>query len=164
MAYTNSDGLYLKYGTEKGVSTTAGEYRTVGALREVEFKLTLTSLTTTPAIVSDVTELPAGARIQEVEVITTTVATTGSSAALNVGTIQLNRTTTVDADGLVEALAVTALDAAGETTILRAPVSGTSVGDQIGTSLANTCFITASTSTGTFTAGAATVKVRYFIP
>src|SRR6478736_826811 len=112
MAYSNSDGLYLKFGTEKGVANTAGEYRTNGALREVEFKLTLANLTTANSIVSDVTELPAGARIQEVEVITTAVAATGTSAALNVGVIRLDRTTVVDADGLVEALAVTALDAA----------------------------------------------------
>jgi hypothetical protein len=36
MAWLNNDGLYLKYGTDKAVATTGGEYRTNGALREIE--------------------------------------------------------------------------------------------------------------------------------
>lgn len=164
MAWMNNDGLYLKYGTERTVPNVAGDYRTVGALREIEIKLNATmmkALTTANTIVSDVTELPAGVVVEEVEVVATTVATTGSSAALNLGTIRKDRTTVIDADGLLEAAAVTTIDAAGEKTVYRAPVSGTGVGDQIGVATTYPCYIIASTSTGTFTDGAVTIRIKY---
>lgn len=163
MSWLN-DGLLKKFGVEKTVVNKAGEYVTTGAIREIEVNIDLTALTTTDAIMSDTTWIPANVRIQDVQVITKTVATTGTSAALNVGLIRNDRTTMVDADGFVEALAVTAMDAAGETTTLSAPVSGTSVGNLIGTTIANTGYITAATSTGTFTAGEAIVKIRYYRP
>lgn len=157
----NADGLYLEFGTDKTTAKRAGEFKTVDGTHTVEFDLDLVGLTTSNTIIDDTVQIPAGVRVLEVQVIATTVATTGTSAALNVGLIRTDRTTAYDADGLVEAAAVTTIDALGETTIYRAPVSGTGVGDLVGTVLANTGLLVASTSTGTFTAGAVKVRVLY---
>jgi hypothetical protein len=158
MAWHNADGLYIQYGTEQSDAKRAGEYKTVDNVHVTEFDLDLTVLTTSNTIIDDTVQLDAGVTVLEVQVICTEVATTASSAVLNVGLIRTDRSTAYDADGLVEAAAVTTIDARGETTIYRAPVSGTAVGDLVGTVLANTGLLVASTSTGTFTDG--TVKVR----
>ncbi len=162
--WMNDDGLYLRYGADKTIVNPTGEYVTTGPQRMVEVRnLDLTALTTTAVIVGNSTLLPK-MRIEKVEVIARSAAATGTSAALNIGIIRTTRltgTSGYDIDGLVEALAVTAMDAAGETTVLTAPVSGTSVGDVIGTTLANPYYIIASTSTGTFTQGTVDVRIYY---
>lgn len=159
--WKNADGLYLEFGTDKVVPKRAGEFKTVDGTHTVELDLDLTVLTTDDLILDDTCQLPAGARVIEVQVITTEAATTGTSATLNIGTIRTDRTTVVDDDGLVEALAATALSELGEYTVLRSPVGGTSVGDQIGTALANTVLLIGSTGTGTFTDGTAKIRVLY---
>lgn len=164
MAWHNADGLYIQYGTEKTTPNAAGEYFTLGSLKEVEAYIDLTTLTTSDSIISDTTFIPKGVRIEEVQVVTLDGATTSDSAALNVGLIQTNRSSVIDDDGLVEALAASAMSDDGETTSLRAPVSGTSVGDLIGTTTANVALLIASTSTGTFTAGEVLVRIRYMQP
>src|SRR5687768_4698654 len=116
MAYTNPDGLRLKYGTERTTPNIAGEYRTYGRLHEVEVKLDLTALTETETIVSDVTVIPSGVIIQEIEINTKTAAATG--VAVDIGLIKLDRTTEVDYDGLVAAFPTASMNAAGEKTIL----------------------------------------------
>lgn len=161
-SWTNADGLYLKYGPDKATATTAGEYRKDGPLREVEVKIDLTTLTTSPTIVADTTQIPANVRIEEVEIVTETAATSSGAAALNVGLIRENRSTAYDADGLVKALAITSLDAAGEKTTLRIGTSG--VGDLVGTTLANTGLITADYDTDNFDTGVVIVRVRYYNP
>jgi hypothetical protein len=164
MAEMNADGLYLKFGTEKGQPTDGGAYVTTGALREVEITIDdMTTLTTTHAIHSDAIRIPRGVRIQEIEVITETVATTSTSAALDVGLVRDDRTTAIDVDGLVDALAVTSMDGAGETTLIQGPASAPA-GALVGTTLANSGYIVVGTSTGTFTAGKVVVKIRFYTP
>lgn len=163
MAWLNPDGLYLKYGTEKATATKAGHYKTFGELREVELTLSdLTTLGASSAIVNDVTMLPAGARIEEVEVVCETVATSSGSAALNIGLIREDRTTALDADGLVAALALTSIDGAGEKTVLR--LGSTSAGALIGTTLAYAGLLVADYDTAAYTAGAVRIRIRYYKP
>lgn len=161
MAYMHADGIYQKYGTEKTTPNTAGEYVTTGAIREIEVEITLANLTEAETILSDTTVLPAGARIQEIEVITVTAAATGT--AVDIGLIRTDRATEIDYDGLVAALVTASMNAAGETQVIR--LGSTSAGALIGTTLANVGMITASATTATaFTAGVLHVKIRYFIP
>ncbi len=164
MSWSNPDGLLVKFGTEKATAQKAGEYRTYGRLHEVQVKLTLTSAATGSAIPSgvDLVLLPSGARIDEVEVVAETAATSGGSATLNVGLIREDRTTTYDADGFVAALALTSIDAAGEKTVLR--VGSTSAGAFIGTTLANKGYIVFDWDTAAFTAGVVVVTIRYYVP
>jgi hypothetical protein len=103
MATNNADGLLLKYGTAKTVANLGGEYRTYGRLHEVEIKMDLTALTQSEVIQSDVTVIPSGVILQEVEVDVKTAAATG--VAIDVGLTRLDRTTEVDFDGIIAALA-----------------------------------------------------------
>ncbi len=159
MAWYNSDGLYVKYGTETGVATTAGEYRTNGDLRYIEVEIPdLTVLGTGSSILSDVVVVPKGAFIEKVEIAVDVAATSGGSAALNIGLIRTDRSTALDADGFVAALALTSIDAAGD--VVEFIQGGTSHGALIGTALANNGYLVADYDTAVYTAGA--IKVRVF--
>lgn len=160
--WLNDDGLYLKFGTTKTTAEVGGEYRTNGELREIEVTIDLTDLTSSAAIVSDTTFFPNGARIEEVEIVTQTAATSAGSATLDIGLIQTDRSTAIDADGLVAALAKTAVDAAGEKNVIR--VGSTGAGALIGTTTANVGYITANYGTAAFTAGVIRVRIRYYMP
>lgn len=162
MAWNNPTGPYQKYGTEKTVPNTWGEFKEFGRLCTVEGTLDLTTLATGSTILSDVTYFPKGARIEEVEIVVQTAATSGGAAALNLGLVRTDRTTAYDADGFVAALALTALDAAGEKTVLR--VGSTSAGAFIGTTLANVGLLVADYDTAAYTAGVLKVRIRYYVP
>lgn len=162
MAWLNQDQLYLKHGTEKTVPNKAGEYRNVGGLREVEVKIDLAQVGTNPTILSDVTFIPAGVRIEEVEVVVTVAATSGGAAALNLGLVRTDRTTAISANGLLAAIALTAIDAAGEKVVYRVGTAG--AGSLIGTTTANVGYLTADFDTAAYTAGQIIVRVRYMVP
>jgi hypothetical protein len=160
--WMNSDGLYIKFGTDEADHGVAGEYSTLGPQRMVEAKLTLTEAALTAAIVDDNVWLPAGARIEKVEVIAETAATSGGAAVLNVGLQRQDRSTELDYDGLVAALALTAINAAGETNSLTPGSTG--AGALIGTTLANAGYLTFDYDTAAFTAGVMKVRVYWSKP
>ena len=162
MAYDTPDGLRLKFGTEKAVANKTGEYRTGGRLHEVQTEITLTSLADTSAILADLTLLPSGVRLEEVEIVNKTAATSGGSAVLNIGLVRENRSTAYDADGLIAALALTAYDTAGEKLIVR--VGSTGAGALLGTTTANKGYLVADYDTAAFTAGVIVVTIRYYVP
>lgn len=164
MSYTTPDGLLIKFGTEKAVAQKAGEYHNYGRNHEVEVKLTLTSAATGSAIVTgtDLVLFPAGARIEEVEIVAETAATSAGAATLNLGLVREDRTTTYSAAGFVTALAMTSYDAAGEKTVLRPGSTG--AGALIGTTLANKGYLVFDWDTAAFTAGVLVVTIRYYIP
>lgn len=163
----NSDGLYLEFGTTKTTANTAGEVRKTGNMHEVEVKITLAGLTQSEVVQSDTTFLPAGARIQEVELLTQTAGATGT--AIDVGLIRTDRTTELDYNGLLAAAPLAVMDLAGERTIYTAattvPASATGTGALIGTTLAYDGLITCSMTDATsFTAGVVKVFIRYYMP
>lgn len=155
----NADGLTLKYGTDRAAVGKGGEYVTVGATRELELKIDLTTLTQAETILSDAAVLPAGARIQEVEVVTHTAAATGT--AIDLGTIRMDRTTELDYNGLLAAFPTASMNAAGEKTVI---VDNTTYdGVQVGTTLVYPAYISASMTDATaFTAGVIFVRIRYY--
>lgn len=157
--WLNPDGLYKKYGVTKTTANTGGEYVTTGALREIEVNIPdLTALATGSSILSDVVFTPK-MRIEEVEIVTTTAVTSGGSAVLNVGLVQTDRSTAIDVDGLVEALAIASFNAAGEKVVLRP--GATSAGALIGTTPSAVGYLVADYDTAAFTAGAITIRIRY---
>jgi len=161
MATWTNDGLTRKFGLDKTTGTKGGEYRTNGLLREVEFKINLADLTETETVQSDVVFIPAGVRLAEVKVYTTTAAATGT--AIDLGLIRTDRTTEIDYNGLLAAFPTASMNAAGETTTL---VQGSSnVGALVGTTTANVGYVTASRTDATaFTAGAIVVIISYYVP
>lgn len=172
MSWNNADNLYLKYGTEKTEPKRAGEYSPTTDMHEVVVKINLVDLTETETVMDDTVTIPDGARIQEVELLTEIVATTG--AAIDVGlarrvTAGALTLTEIDYDGLLAAAPTTIMDALGERTIFTevttVPASATGTGALIGTTTTEVGLITASRTTATaFDAGRVHVKIRYYMP
>lgn len=160
--YLNSDGLYWKTGQDEATEGKGGEYNKGGPDHIVEVEIDLTSLALTSTVLSDTVTIPIGARIEEVEVVAETVATSGGAAALNVGLYRTDRTTAIDADGLVAALALTTIDASGEKTVLRPGSTG--AGALIGTTLTNPGLLVADYDTAAYTAGRVVIRVRWYKP
>lgn len=161
--WLNNDGLYIRYGTDEGVSTTAGTYPSMVAGQHVtEVKIpAMTALTTTDTILANSTIIPAGAIISKVEVIAETACTSGGAAILDVGLVRLDRTTEYDYDGLVAALALTSIDADGDVVSL---IQGsTSHGALVGTKLAYAGLVTASEGdANAYTAGEVLIKIYWY--
>jgi len=164
MSWTNSDGLTIYFGKEEAIKSPGGSYEdyTSGAL-VVDFLLPdLTLLTTTAADIGRFF-LPAKHVITRVDVFAQVAATSGGSATLNVG--MKNAKTGADigtADvGVISAMALTAIDATGETTSLTAGSSG--AGGKVGTQISSTNVpvkLTAKYGTAAFTAGAVRIKIH----
>lgn len=166
MAWMDNTGLYQKYGLEQVVSQVAGEYVTDGSQRQIEIKLDLTTLTTTAGTVipgTDSVFFPAGFVIDKIEVFTETAAT-GASSTLNLGLVRSSdRTTEIDNDGLLAAVALTSMDTAGETVTYAKGTSG--AGALVGTTVgSNPGHLTANWGTAAFTAGVVRITIFYHKP
>lgn len=177
MSWTNSDGLYIKMGKEEGISAKGGLPRQAGDTYEFVATIDYSeALSATYAIVdggSDVGPygivIPEGLRIKEVEVFTETAFTSSGtigSATFALGLKQRDRSTELDHDGLLTASFVgSALDAAGETTVVR--VGSTGAGALLGTTLSQDgVLVVANTAHGShpYTAGKAIVRIRGYYP
>jgi hypothetical protein len=179
MSWTNSDGLYVKFGTEEVAVARGGEYATDVAGDVVfEFSVNYTdALTVTPTVLGDLgsetgsfgVHIPKGLRIKEVEVFTMTAFTSSGtigSATLVMGLKREDRTTELDHDGFTAAGFVGGVfDAAGETTVVR--IGTTGVGALVGTTLANdglVCVSNSAHASHPFTAGRAIVRVKGYWP
>lgn len=165
--WKNSDNLLVKLGPSEAASldTTkgaAGEYKTFGPARWTEVVLDLTDLNTSSSIIiNDVAIFPKNARIEEVELVTTTAATSGGSATLDVGLIQnSDRSTAIDEDGLIAAAALATFNAAGER--LNLTVGSTGAGAMIGTTNSTVGLLVAKAGTATFTAGVVRIRIKWF--
>ncbi len=158
--WLNGDGLYIKYGTTRATVANGGEYNVFGGQHVAEFDITLSTLTATSAIINDVVWMPDNVMVDKVEVVATTAAASAGSGTLNVGLVDSDRSTVADADGLVVTLALTAIDAAGETSVLTEGVSGH--GALVGTNLtAGPYLFCADYDTAAYESGVVKVRVFY---
>lgn len=163
--WTNDDGLYIKYGPTEATVVKGGEYMVTGPLHMLEFTVTLADLgsSSAPTILSDTVTVPSTARLERAEVMCQTAVTSaGSGAKLNVGLIDQDRTTAIDIDGIVDSLAQTAFDVAGENALV--PVGGTGAGADLGTTPGNAGLVCAYYETEAFTAGVVVIRIFYYIP
>ena len=106
--------------------------------------------------------VPKGAFIEKVELVVTDAATSANSPTLDFGLIKASdRTTELDDDGPVAALALTSIDADGD--VVEFIQGDTSHGALIGTTLTENGLLCVSVNLDTtgFTAGAAKVRVYY---
>lgn len=156
--WKNADGLYLEFGTTKPAIDVAGEYKSYGDFREINIRLDLTTLTASPAIISQNLKFPTGMRIARIDVISD-VAAVGAGATLDLGLQAEDRSTEIDYNGLLAAVALTTFDAVGETNAYTAGVSG--AGALMGTSTTSVGYLTANYNTAAITAGA--VNIRIFL-
>lgn len=154
--WKNSDRLYLEFGTTKSAVDVAGEYKTYGDFREINIRLDLTTLTSTPAIISQNLKFPTGMRIARIDVISD-VAAVGSGATIDLGLQAEDRSTEIDYNGLLAAVALTSFDTVGETVSYSVGVSG--AGALMGTSTSSVGFLTANYNTAAITAGALDIRI-----
>jgi len=137
-SWTNSDGLYLQFGTAKATAEVGGEFLMYGPNRIAEVLINVGTMSTAAATasspISNTLFFPEGQNlfIEKVEVVTE-VATSATSGALNIGLVQDDRTTvpTGGASAFVAAATTTAFTTAG--TIVSYSVGSNSVGGFVGT-------------------------------
>jgi len=157
MGWYNSDGLYVKFGTEEATVAKVGEYNTRGPQRQFEITLDLTTLTSSDVILDFSTYIPKDAFIEAVELETKTSATSGGSATLSVGLYKSDTTTAISATALVSALAVATIGNAGTRTTLT--LGSTGAGAKIGSTPGFPALVSAKYGTAAFTAGVVAIRV-----
>lgn len=162
-SWFNADGLYVRFGPDASGPTTGGEYLTYGELRELEYRIDLTTLTSTSAIIDDITFLPKGVFVEQVELVMQTAGTSGGTPTLDVGYIQSSdRSTVISNTAFISAQAFTGtLDTLGKKVTYN--VGTTSAGSVVGTTTSSTQVgqLSARANSGTFTAGVAIVRIKY---
>lgn len=154
--WTNSDGLYIKYGVDAATQHKVGEYEDAGGLHVFEAQIDYSDLSAfgTTKILSDTAYFPSNAYIESAVLEVETAFTSGGSATLTLGLIRKDRSTAIDADGIDATVAVAALTA-GATIACD--------GALIGTRLSNVGLLTALVGTANFTAGKAYLRITYRI-
>lgn len=155
--FTHSDGLTQRYGTvdseNKGRKT-----NTNNVVQELVLKIVGTELgdAASNAHLVGAASIPAGAHILSASLEVTTIFTSGGAATMDIGVYKSLDLSIVDEDGIDADIALTAIDAVGDTIACDGAV--------INTNLVNDSLIAASYETAAFTAGEATLIVSYLIP
>lgn len=162
-AYKNADGMWVRPGPVEAVSAKYGEFTTFGQTRVFEQKIDFSDFAAfdTAKVLVNETSIPAGARIERVEV-SVEKAFVGATATLSLGLVQEDRTTLtgLSATGLAAAITVATLV---QGAILDLKVGASFVGALTGVlaPLAVNGLLTATVGTADFTAGIAKVRVFY---
>lgn len=164
--WVNDDGLPVVFGTSEADLARSGEYMTLGGRHWVEVTINLPSLATVAStnetIVAENVTIPAGAFIEQVDVLVTKE-TAGTNANLDLGLVDQDRTTEIDFNGFLAA--ADAFNGGTDLGTLTSYVVGTTeAGALIGTKITNTGLITASADTADFTAGVIVVRIYYSVP
>lgn len=161
--WTNKDGLFLQFGTDKSAIDTGGDYKTYGANRQAEVLIDLTTLTSTAAIQSNTLIFPSGSNlfIEKVEVIAEVGAASGTT--FSVGLIQMDRSTIPSnySTALINAEVTATVATAGmaQTYFQNTTKAGGLIGS-FPASATGPYFITALSS-GTYTTGKVKVRIYY---
>lgn len=162
--FNTTEGLYLKFGTSKVVPATAGEYRTNASLREVEVVISLSTLTSSSAILEDNVFIPKNMFIEEVVLEVQTASTIASGTpTLDVGYMRSSdRTTVISNTAFINAEVDSGvLNTAGKKITYTAGVA--KAGGLIGTTTdtAQVGQLSARANSGLWSAGTAIVRIRY---
>lgn len=155
MSWTNADGLTVLMHGEQGQVKDNGsttESMTQTLIVDIDDGSTIPATAATPA--ANDAYIPAGSYIKNAYLIVET-AFAGATAVLNIGTYQKDGTT-IDADGIDAAIAVTAIDAANDVVVC----DGAQVGGVV-TVGANDAYVKVDYDTAAFTAGKAKLYVEY---
>lgn len=174
--YVNADGLEVKYGVRASTSGSGGTYSDLlGSVNITEFDVDYTTLALgtdgTHAYVLDYdTVLPASAVIEKCEFFVTTAWDSASSdVALNFGLIKrTDFTTIIDTDGLMDTVAKTVIDLAGNLVVTQAagsyPDITTYAGAVIGTALSYDSIVVGYWETHVPTSGAGKLRIYWRMP
>lgn len=178
MSWMNSDGLYVKFGTEEADVAAGGALKEFGALKVLEVDIPYTELlSATAAIVGSVgnpgargVQIPEGALVEKVDTVVTTAFTSSGtigSATLVMGTVLASdRSSAQDVNGLTTSSATgTALGLATAGTVTELTQGSTGHGADVGGSAyaANGILVAANSAHAShpFTAGEVRVRIWY---
>lgn len=157
MSWTNSDGLRIMFGTEKGEANDTGSHA-VPAIHTMEVDIDWSDITAAASHITNQTVndafIPAGAYIKSATIIPSTAFTSAGSATLTVGLCQADQTV-IDADGIDATVAKAALAANTVVACDGALVGGTAT---VG---ANDAYVYFTTGTAAWTAGRARLIIEY---
>jgi hypothetical protein len=155
--WENKDGLFIGFGTRKSESNSAPQVSTSSVTQEIRMAIKGTELNdvATAAEVENGAVIPAGAYLVSANVYVSEAFTSGGVAVLDLGLLNAGTGVITDDDGIDAAVALAALEA-GDTVACD--------GALIGTQLAAANKVIASYDTAAYTAGAATLVVRYVVP
>ncbi len=161
MSWTNSDGLVVRFGTDKGTEKNSGTTED-GVHRTLVHKFAFGDIANTDVTAADPESpfLPADSVITRATLYVTT-AFVGATATLDIG-LKVAAGTNTDDDGIDAAIAVTALDAIGDTINCNGAYVA-SVGNLTGLRITADQYIMTTWDTAAFTAGAATLVVEYLL-
>ncbi len=161
--WTNSDGLNVRFGLEKGAAAKEGALSVSGDENQVVVNIKYTDVTSSDALVSThpTAGIPSGAAIISATFHVTTAWTSGGSATLSLGLFNDDGDGTFsvnDADGIDATVAKTAIDAIGDQLACDGALVGAGV-------LAGTgdrpLFVSCSYGTAAFTAGEGDLVIKY---
>ena len=161
MSWTNSDGLVVRFGTDKGTEKNSGTTED-GVHRTLVHKFAFGDIANTDVTAADPESpfLPADSVITRATLYVTT-AFVGATATLDIG-LKVAAGTNTDDDGIDGLIAVTALDAIGDTINCNGAYVA-SVGNLTGLRITANQYIMTTWDTAAFTAGAATLVVEYLL-
>lgn len=162
--WTNSDGLKVRFGTAEPNSAYGGEVAPSGIFKVVEFDVDLTDLTdiaSTVTYLSDTYIIPAGAIVEQVDVVVIE-ASAGTNSNFDLGFRKASDRTAYDDDGLLIAADGWHTSAQGTTTIYRQ--GDTDHGAVLGIVLTNDSYIVASYDTAAFTDGVIKIRIYWYTP
>lgn len=152
--WTNSDGLIVGFGTHSVDRNVPGKTNTKGVQQEIVFTIhgaDVPDVTPTGLQIVNSPIIPADSLLLSATLFVTT-AFVGATAVLDIGTWNPSTGVTTDDDGIDAAIAVATL---ADNAVVACD------GAQIGTVLAAPAVVYASYDTAAFTAGQATLVVRY---
>lgn len=158
--WMNNDGLFVKFGSQQAVVGGGGSFSVEGEFTTVEIDIRYNMLNAfgTRTILDETVRVPNGVLLTSAEFEVVVPFTSGGAATLDLGFYDTDRTTAYDADGIDAVIALTAIDAVGETV--------TCDGALINTILANNTpnLISATVGTADYTAGRGKLRLKYFVP
>lgn len=155
MSYTNADGLRVLTNADQGAVKTQGTAVT-GMTQVLVVDLTFTAIGSSfgsSNIDLNNPYIPAGSLIKRADLVMTTAAT-GASSTLTIGTYNAAGTA-IDADGIDATIALTAIDADGDT--VRCDGAHLTTGGYISAN----AYIGAIYGTAVFTAGVGKLYIEY---
>lgn len=156
--WTNQDGLYVGFGTRETEKNSSSAHANRGAIQTMEVRIYGPDLTDAVAAadLENAAVIPQGSLVLSADLFVTT-AFAGASATLDIGTYNADANDAADDDGIDVAIATAALTDGAVISCDGADVGvvcdGTD-GWKIG----------ASYDTAAFTAGEATLIIRYIVP
>lgn len=176
MAWMNSDGLYVTFGTEKAQPAIGGALKTFGGTKVLEVKMTYQDFAAAAAVVGVAAGksehgpmLPKGAVVEKLELVVTTAFTvsggTADSVQFVIGTAGADDRATVDADDFTTTAftgAQLSLEQVGNVVTVEPEATG--AGDIYGVATAENLLLIASNptqATNILNAGAMTARIYY---